>query len=599
MLVYAIKNLAEAEGKNLILDRRAWHQANCGEGAQNIGLEKAILHRNLRNFFESLAIFDSFTGFLATEPVVCLEHTWTLIAQYRFREAHRIATTGLSALRKSPVRNENHGVAIVLRAFLAGLDALVERSTHGCFESLEEIHDWLKPVAIEDITDVQVWAVNLYYYLPTLTEQTKDTSQFRTIPVPPADSPGSGITLLRKHLQEAGRFNEALFLLDTEIPLLPSKDAEIETMESLRSSCDLESSSTQPVNYIQGAVALKLVLVYAELGDEEAYREEMFNAAAALSVTHEDVGSRSNLLRTDTWLARLELGRATEKEPTPEAWEAFADYASKVEDYRVEVKALTAALEGMINPGSKRAGDVLPENKEMLRERLDVLIGISLMASRSIWTMVVGLALISMPLMALAASLPAANNETHLLLNPASSNRTSGFNSPIDCDGAAYGKDLVIKSCVEAQKLIPTADTPLRFGQRFRQGVDVPTPWRWVSRSSGRLSLTMMSYRPVVSCRGYLSFTGQKNMAEIMKKMSAEKAKRNFGRRGTPGVRVALPLKFTSTNQLFRSQLTATLDLTTTNQDAATWYDIWAATAALDAMCVRRGMAGSASWLGG
>ncbi|KAI4098421.1 MAG: hypothetical protein L6R37_006503 [Teloschistes peruensis] len=336
-------------------------------------LEKAILHRNLRNFFESLAMFDSFTGSVATEPVVCLEHTWTLVAQYRFREAHKIATRGLFAIHNSLVRNENHGVAIVLRALLAGLDALVEKSTHGCFESVTEIYDWLRPVVVEDITDVQVWAVNLYYYLPTLTEDTKDKFHFRTIPVSPADSPGSGITLLRKHLQEAGRFNEALFLLDTEIALLPSKDAEIEAMESLRSSCDFESSSTQPMDYIQGAVALKLVLMYAELGDEEAYREEMFNAAAALSVTQEEIGAHSNLLRTDTWLARLELGRATGKGPTPEAWEAFADYASKVGDYRVEVKALTAALEGMINPESKLADDVLPENREMLRERLDGL----------------------------------------------------------------------------------------------------------------------------------------------------------------------------------------------------------------------------------
>ncbi|KAL8771245.1 MAG: hypothetical protein Q9194_004938 [Teloschistes cf. exilis] len=226
---------------------------------------------------------------------------------------------------------------------------------------------------------------------------------------------------------------------------------------------------------------------------------------------------------------------------------------------------------------------------------------------------------------------------------------TSGFNSPIDCNGAAYGKDLNVKSCVEAQKLIPTTDSPLKFGQRFRQGVDVPTPWRWVSTdgkcvievpetklqsapqgsyldlstaaddmvelcleykdhpegshasnigSSGGLSLKMMSYRPVVSCRGYLSFTGGKNMEEIMKKMSAENVKRNFGRRGLPGVRVVLPITFTSTNQLYSSQLVATVDLTTTNQDAATWYDIWAATAALDAICVRKGMAGSASWLG-
>lgn len=64
--------------------------------------------------------------------------------------------------------------------------------------------------------------------------------------------------------------------------------------------------------------------------------------------------------------------------------------------------------------------------------------------------------------------------------------------------------------------------------------------------SSGGLSLKMMSYRPVVSCRGYLSFTGGKNMEEIMKKMSAENVKRNFGRRGLPGVRVVLPITFTS-----------------------------------------------------
>lgn len=64
--------------------------------------------------------------------------------------------------------------------------------------------------------------------------------------------------------------------------------------------------------------------------------------------------------------------------------------------------------------------------------------------------------------------------------------------------------------------------------------------------SDGGLSLKMMSYRPVVSCRGTLSFTGQRNMKEIMKKMSAENVKRNFGRRGVPGVRVLLPLKFTS-----------------------------------------------------
>ena len=176
--------------------------------------------------------------------------------------------------------------------------------------------------------------------------------------------------MLRKHLQQAGRFNEALFLLDTEMALLPNKDAEIEAMESVRSSC--VEPSTQPLMYIEGSVALKLALMYAELGDDEGYREEMFNAAAALSIPKDSEFS-SNLLRTDTWLARLELARAGGEGPGAEAWEGFADYAAKVGDYRIEAKALTEALESMISPDSEEAEDVSPENRERLRERLDGL----------------------------------------------------------------------------------------------------------------------------------------------------------------------------------------------------------------------------------
>lgn len=167
-----------------------------------------------------------------------------------------------------------------------------------------------------------------------------------------------------------GRLNEALFLLDTETALLASKDAEIEAMESVRSSC-VEPSS-QPLTYIEGCVALKLALIYAELGDDESYREEMFNAAAALSIA-KDSEFRSHLLRTDTWLARLELARAGGEGPGAEAWEEFADYAAKVGDYRIEARALTEALESMISPGSKEAEDVSPENRERLRGRLDEL----------------------------------------------------------------------------------------------------------------------------------------------------------------------------------------------------------------------------------
>ncbi|KAI4221220.1 MAG: hypothetical protein L6R36_007051 [Xanthoria steineri] len=333
-------------------------------------LEKAIVHRSLRNYFQSLAIFDALPTSATCKTAVVLEHTWTLIAQYRFREGRWIAERGLSALRSNAVGNHGHGPIILLRALLAGLDTLIDGSTRRCLESLQEIYGWLSGVPTVDFTDVQVWAVNLYYYLPTLLSTAAGSPPFRDIPSVPANSPSSGISLLRKHLQRTGRLNEALFLLETEMALLPNKDAEIEAMESVRSACI--EPSTQPLTYIEGSVALKLALLYAELGDDEGYREEMFNAAAALSIPKASEFS-SNLLRTDTWLARLELARAGGQGPGAEAWEGFADYAAKVGDYRIEAKALTEALESMINPESEEAEDVSPENRERLRERLDGL----------------------------------------------------------------------------------------------------------------------------------------------------------------------------------------------------------------------------------
>ncbi|KAL8675534.1 MAG: hypothetical protein Q9168_000046 [Polycauliona sp. 1 TL-2023] len=334
-------------------------------------LEEAIIHRNLRNYFESVALFDALPVSSAVKAAVVLEHTWTLVAQYRFREARHVAEQGLSAFASEPLGSKSHdGPTIVLRALLAGLDALIDGSTRTCFESMQEIYSWLNAVPTVHLTDVQVWAVNLYYYLPTLLSTSASSPCFRDIPSVPADSPSSGISLLREQLQRAGRLNEALFLLDTEMTLVPNKDAEIEAMESVRSSCI--ESSMQPVTYIEGCVALKLALLYAELGDDEGYREEMFNAAAALSMPKNTKFS-SNLLRTDTWLARLELARAGGEGPGAEAWEGFADYAAKIGDYRIEAKALTEALESMISPDSEEAQDVSPENRERLRERLDEL----------------------------------------------------------------------------------------------------------------------------------------------------------------------------------------------------------------------------------
>lgn len=119
-------------------------------------LEKAIVHRSLRNYFESLAIFDALPTSIAVKTAVVLEHTWTLVAQYRFREARCIAERGLSAFRSKSVGSKDHGPTILLRALLAGLDTLIDGSTPRCFESMQEIYCWLSGVPTDDFTDVQV-----------------------------------------------------------------------------------------------------------------------------------------------------------------------------------------------------------------------------------------------------------------------------------------------------------------------------------------------------------------------------------------------------------------------------------------------------------
>lgn len=64
------------------------------------------------------------------------------------------------------------------------------------------------------------------------------------------------------------------------------------------------------------------------------------------------------------------------------------------------------------------------------------------------------------------------------------SNATTSGNFKVECDGNKYGRDLKPDSCAEVQNQIPTTSQPLRFGPRGRQGVDLATPWRWISCKS-------------------------------------------------------------------------------------------------------------------
>ncbi|KAL9595585.1 MAG: hypothetical protein Q9219_006349, partial [cf. Caloplaca sp. 3 TL-2023] len=62
----------------------------------------------------------------------------------------------------------------------------------------------------------------------------------------------------------------------------------------------------------------------------------------------------------------------------------------------------------------------------------------------------------------------------------------------------------------------------------------------------GKLALTMMSYKPNVSCRRPILLSDQGSIDVILRKVPATIGKLVFGRRGVPGVRVVLPLIYAS-----------------------------------------------------
>ncbi|KAL9030659.1 MAG: hypothetical protein Q9196_001246 [Gyalolechia fulgens] len=62
----------------------------------------------------------------------------------------------------------------------------------------------------------------------------------------------------------------------------------------------------------------------------------------------------------------------------------------------------------------------------------------------------------------------------------------------------------------------------------------------------GKLILTMRSYQPNVQCRKPIIISDQASSDEILRRMPAMAGQTVFGRQGLPGVRVILPVTFTS-----------------------------------------------------
>ncbi|CAL8574451.1 hypothetical protein XPA_000410 [Xanthoria parietina] len=263
-----------------------------------------------------------------------------------------------------------------------------------------------------------------------------------------------------------------------------------------------------------------------------------------------------------------------------------------------------------------------------------------------IFITVIGIALCPMSAFAALIAQRTPDLVTHSAQNSSVLRLPSRLNLAVECDPDRYGRDLQLSSCKQALASIPSSGSALTFGPRGRPGVDVATPWRWTSADGkcaievaktegargsyldlkeageemsevcleykakpegaiatnigvdGRLSLTIRSYIPTVSCRGPLLLYGSQYIDQLLRRMPAESTRTDFGRRGVPGVRVVLPLRYNSVDPILRAQLVATVDLTNTDREKASWYDIWAATVAIGGMCVQQGKGGTASWLG-
>ncbi|KAL8820368.1 MAG: hypothetical protein Q9223_001390 [Gallowayella weberi] len=247
---------------------------------------------------------------------------------------------------------------------------------------------------------------------------------------------------------------------------------------------------------------------------------------------------------------------------------------------------------------------------------------------------IVGIAASLMPVIAASDVATGGVRNSTVLRRPFASN------FDVKCEPVPQGHVLRASSCREAHRLIPTSDVTRNFGLRGRLGVEVFTPWRWTSSDGnciievaetsgargsyldlseaveemlelcveykedhpeestatnigvdGKLSLVMRSYTPSVQCGRHILLDNPNYSDEILRKMPATKGPLGFGRWRVPGVRIVLPLRYSS-------ELVATVDVSRVLMETASWYDIWSATVAILGICVRQGQAGSASFLG-
>lgn len=78
--------------------------------------------------------------------------------------------------------------------------------------------------------------------------------------------------------------------------------------------------------------------------------------------------------------------------------------------------------------------------------------------------------------------LPPTNRTFHL--NLPTSTQNLSVNPVVHCDGAAYKRNLLSASCLDAISTIPTDTEQMVIGNRDHESLDIRLPYRWISCKS-------------------------------------------------------------------------------------------------------------------
>ena len=152
---------ATAPGRGLLLTK-PYYGSLCSQyptlDTQTISvLEKAILLSKVRAFAESGVTFDSLlSSGLESNPIILFERFLDYLNQWKLYDGARILEKALARAENNPTLWESNGYSILIRVYLAQIEAFTKGDFTRARHALPEVRRWLSGTPIESYTDIQV-----------------------------------------------------------------------------------------------------------------------------------------------------------------------------------------------------------------------------------------------------------------------------------------------------------------------------------------------------------------------------------------------------------------------------------------------------------